>query len=307
MAKAAAPIEIIDAHHHLWDLDPDGSGIPYGWQRDVGAMRPFGDPAPIQRSYLIDELKGESKIARITGSVHVQCDSALENPVEETRWLQSVAMRSGGMPNAIVGLVDLSRSGAQDTLFAHTKYKNFRGVRQIVAQLDNRPDLSFRDDHLLRNAMWRDQFGLLEEYDLSFDLQLYPEQMADAAELLAQHTRIPVVIDHAGSPYDQSPEGLRAWRRGLELLASLPHVFIKISGFGMYDAQWSAESIEPIYGSIMEMFGPQRAMFGSNFPVDKLMTEYDYILTEVLKLAAGHSAADKAALFGGTARDFYRF
>lgn len=306
MADTAAPSEIIDAHHHLWNLDSDNPGIGYGWQRDIGVHRPFGDPTPIQRDYLVDELQSESALTRIVGSVHIQCDSQLAEPVQETRWLQTTAIRSG-MPNAIIGLVDLSRDGAQDILYAHTRYANFRGIRQIVGQLDDRPDITFRTDHLLRNPLWRDQFGLLEEFDLSFDLHLYPEQMGEAADLLDKYSRIPVVIDHAGSPYDQSPEGLRVWAEGLKRLADLPHTCIKISGFGMYDADWNAASIQPIYDTIMELFGPERSMFGSNYPVDKLMAKYDFILTQIVELTADLSESDKAAIFGGTARSFYRF
>ena len=299
-------MDIVDAHHHLWDLDPDEPGIAYGWLRDVGAMRPFGDPAPIQRSYLVDELLAECGLARIAGSVHIQCDGQLPDPVHETRWLQSVADRAG-VPNAIVGLADLSRSGVEDTLHAHAAHPAFRGIRQIVAYLPDRPDISFQTQDLLRNPVWRDQFALLEAFDLSFDLQLYPEQMGAAAEFLARNPRIPVVIDHAGSPHDQSPEGLRAWREGLALLAELPQVGIKLSGFGMYDRRWSAATVAPVYEAIMELFGPNRAMFGSNYPVDKLMAEYDYILGQMLTLAAGLSEPDRAELFSGTARRFYRF
>jgi len=299
-------LEIVDSHHHLWNLDPVDPGIGYKWLRTKGVRRPFGDPAPIQRDYLIDELIAEPSAAKIVGSVHIQCEGQLEQPVEETRWLQSVADKTG-MPNAIIGLVDLSKQGAERLLTEHARYANFRGIRQIIARLDDRPDLSFAPEHFLRNALWREQFALLEQFGMSFDLQLYPDQMTETAEFLANHPAIPVVIDHAGSPYDQSPEGLRLWKEGLAALAALPQVHMKLSGFGMYDSGWTAKSIRPIYEAIIEHFGSQRTMFGSNYPVDKLMATYDEIVGHIVALTADLSAADRQAIFADTARWFYRF
>lgn len=298
-------LEIIDSHHHLWNLDPVDPGIGYKWLRAKGIRRPFGDPAPIQRDYLIDELIAEPSTAKIVGSVHIQCEGQLDQPVDETRWLQSVADKSR-MPNAIIGLVDLSKSGAERLLTDHTQYANFRGIRQIIARLDDRPDISFAPEHFLRNPVWCEQFALLEQFGMSFDLQLYPDQMAETAEFLAKYPGIPVVIDHAGSPYDQSLQGLGRWKKGLTTLAALPQVHMKLSGFGMYDTDWTAASARPIYDAIMELFGPQRTMFGSNYPVDKLMATYDDIVGHIVTLTSDLSGADRQAIFANTARQFYR-
>ncbi len=297
--------EIVDSHHHLWNLDPVDPGIGYRWLRAKGVKRPFGDPAPIQRDYLIDELLAEPTRAKIVGSVHIQCEGQLDLPVDETRWLQSVADRVG-MPNAIIGLVDLSKPGAEAVLAGHAQFANFRGIRQIIARLDDRPDLAFAPEHFLRNPLWREQFALLEKFGLSFDLQFYPEQMAETAEFLGKHPNIPVVIDHAGSPYDQTAEGLQRWKQGLATLAALPQVCIKLSGFGMYDANWTAESTRPIYEAIIELFGPKRSMFGSNYPVDKLMATYDAILGHLFALTDDLGVSDRNAIFADTARRFYR-
>lgn len=298
-------LEIVDSHHHLWNLDPVDPGIGYKWLRAKGIRRPFGDPAPIQRDYLIDELLAEPTSARIVGSVHIQCEGQLEQPVDETRWLQSVA-DGAGMPNAIIGLVDLSKDGAEDVLASHAQFANFRGIRQIIGRLNDRPNLSFAPEHFLRNPLWREQFALLEKFGMSFDLQLYPDQMVETAGFLADHPNIPVVIDHAGSPYDQSVEGLRTWREGLAALAALPQICMKLSGFGMYDANWTADSIRPIYETIIELFGSNRSMFGSNYPVDKLMTPYDSILGHLFVLTENLSVSDREAIFANSARRFYR-
>ena len=90
----------------------------------------------------------------------------------------------------------------------HLSFGEFRGVRQIIGLLEQRPDLSFIKEHLLRNSIWQKNFALLDKHNLSFDLQLYPEQMKEAAEFLSDFPNVPIVIDHAGSPYDQTESGL---------------------------------------------------------------------------------------------------
>lgn len=267
-------VRFTDAHHHLWipcSTDPD---LGYGWLRDIGAMKPFGDPTPIQRDYEWPEYASESDRHTMLGSVYVQVDGAIADPVAETAWVQSVFDQSE-LSHGIVSLVDLSLPTAEAMLTAHARFAAFKGVRQILSRLDDTPKLCFAPVHYLHNDQWRDQFGLLEQYQLSFDLQLYPEQMADAAEFFAQHPNVPVIVDHAGSPYDQTSKGLAAWREGLTLLASLEHVSMKFSGFGMFDQQRNVSSIEPMVESLLELFTPERLLYGSNFPVDKLMGNFD--------------------------------
>ena len=115
----------------------------------------------------------------------------------------------------------------------------------------------------------------------------------------------PVALCHCGSPWDQTPAGLDSWRSGLRLLASLPNVYCKISGLGMFNHDWTTEDIRPIVESCIEIFGPQRSMFGSNFPVDKLHATYDRVWGSFEEIAAGLSEGDQARLFGETARAFY--
>ena len=130
--------------------------------------------------------------------------------------------------------------------------------------------------------------------------------MAEAAEFLAGYPGIPVIIDHAGSPYDQTAAGLRAWRHALALLAQLDHVTIKLSGFGMFDRHWSAASVRPMVDAILELFGVERVMFGSNFPVDKLMKPFDAVVQALLDAMHGLDAADQARVFSDNASRLYR-
>lgn len=265
-------MKFIDSHHHLWDLEAQARGLDYGWLRDIGSPKPFGDPTPIQRSYLAPEFRldaGQGLLA----SVHVQCDPGLSDPVAETAFISAVQTEFG-FPQAIVGFADLTKTDLTETLDRHQAYPLAVGIRQIVAREPSRPDISFRKDDLLADPSFQAGLAEVARRGLSFDLQLYPGQMQQAAELLARHPNMPVIIDHAGSPFDQTPEGLAVWEQGLEALAALPNTSIKLSGFGMYDRRWSLASSQMLFLSILGIFGPQRIMLGSNYPVDKLMKTY---------------------------------
>ena len=216
-------MKLLDSHHHLWNLQV----IDYIWLKQIGKPKPFGDPTPIQKDYVkkdfLSDVANTNKI-KLAGSVHIQVDSALADPVSETSWLSKFV--PAGIPSAIVGYVDLTKEDAEDVLKRHLTYPKFRGVRQIIGMLEKRPDLSFTNENLLLNKCWQKNFALLEKHNLSFDLQLYPEQMNESAEFLSDFPGIPVVIDHAGCPYDQSDSGLRIWKRSLNSLAALPNLHL---------------------------------------------------------------------------------
>ena len=295
-------MRVIDAHHHLWDPVTNGSCTGYTWLRDIGAPKPFGDPTPIQRDYLADEYRAETA-HDLVGSVHVQADGGLPDPVTETAWLERVAEESG-VPSAIVGFVDLTSDDALDVIERHTAASTrFRGVRQIIARTDGLPAISFTTRELLDDARWREHYAALGAHRLSFDLQLHPAQMHRAAEFVADHPHVAVVIDHAGSPHDRTASGLAAWREGMGALAGVPHVACKISGLGMFDAHWSADTMAPVIDHLLEAFGPGRTMWGSNFPVDKLFGPFDRALEAV---ASRVPEADRDAVFRGTAARIYR-
>ncbi|MEM6304703.1 MAG: amidohydrolase family protein [Pseudomonadota bacterium] len=293
---------IIDAHHHLWAPQSDPGGVGYVWLRDIGAPKPFGDPTAIQRDYLLDEFRAEPARDALAGSVHLQCDPKIPDPVAETAFIQRLSDDSG-FPIMIVAFADLTSENFDTVLARHKAFPNLRGIRQIVSCLPDRPDISFAPRNLLEDLVWRANFAKLADHGLSFDLQLYPEQMTQAAELLAQHSDIPVVIDHLGSPYDATPEGLARWQNGMQALAALPHVSVKLGGYAMFFGPDLGDVPRQLTQEALQLFGPERCMFGSNFPVDKLHLVYADLL-DFVRTAAGQNAD---AVLGGTAARFYRF
>lgn len=296
-------MKLLDAHHHLWDLQ----ALDYVWLKQLGVPKPFGDPTPIQKDYLTQHFQNDVSEAvdvKLVGSVHIQVDGALPDPVTETSWLSSLS--PSGIPSAIIGFVDLTREDAEAVLNNHLSFPEFRGVRQIIGMIEQRPNISFTKEHLLRNPRWQENFALLEKHQLSFDIQLYPEQMKEAAEFLGGFPKVPIVIDHAGSPYDQTDAGLKLWREGLSALAKLPNIHIKLSGFGMYDSDWSSESSLVLFQTILELFGAHRIMWGSNFPVDSLMKSYSFCVTQMLNWISPLSPEEQGLIAAETAIKFYR-
>ena len=293
-------MHIVDAHHHLWDLD----AVRYPWLMARGVRRFFGDPTPIQKNYLPNDLRADAGDYVIDASVHIQVGVAPGDEVAETAWLEATAERDG-LPSAIVAFVELEKPGAMDVVQQHLEYSRVCGVRQIVGRSDDE-DAVTGSGALVHDPRWHEHLAAVGELGLSFDLQLTPSQVPAVAELLAELPSTPIALCHCGSPWDQTPAGLKSWRQGIELLAQLPQVSVKISGLGMFDHEWSVDSIRPIVESCIDIFGPGRAMFGSNFPVDKLHADFATVWGAYETITAALPDDDRERLFGGTAREFYR-
>lgn len=296
------PHGYIDAHHHVWAPE-SRADIGYGWLRDIGAAKPFGDPTPIQRDYLMEEFLAEAPM-RPNASVHVQTDGTLPDPVAETRFVQAEADRVG-CDVKIVALVDLRDADLAETLARHGESFDFCGVRQIVARLDHRPELSFAPVNFLTDSQWVTGLRRLEDNELSFDLQMYPEQAEDALEALSATPALRVIIDHALCPYDPTDEGFERWSKAVAMMARRPNTYMKLSGWGMYWADWAAHGSDIIgryIDVILAEFGASRVMWGSNYPVEKLATSYE----TCLEVVARHlRPEDRGAVFNHTVSDAY--
>jgi predicted TIM-barrel fold metal-dependent hydrolase len=291
---------IIDAHHHLWDLN----ACHYPWLMEKGVRRFFGDPAPIQKDYLVSDLRSDIGALPVAKSVHIQVGVASEDSVKETLWLEQQA-DADGLPHAIIAFVDLTAEDVEAQLDAHAAATRLRGVRQIVGRSAEEDALTGTGS-LLANPAFARGLRALAERGLSFDLQLVPPQMEAAALLLADIPDLNVALCHGGSLSDFSDEGRALWADGIAALAQLPNILCKVSGFGMFDNHWTAESARPQFETLLQHFTAARMAFGSNFPVDKLYSDYAAIWVRFGALATGLSADERAALFADNAERFYR-
>lgn len=296
-------MKIVDAHHHLWDLRK----LHYPWLADTGQQAIFGSYERIRKNHLIDDYLQASQKYDVVKSVHVEADHDPRHPVAETRWVQEVADASGsqGMPNAIVAHADFTSDDVEDTLAAHCEYRDVRGIRQM---LNYHPDSRFtytpRD--MLKDAGWRRRFAALKRFGLSFDLQIYYQQMASAAELARENEGIQIILDHAGMPVERDDAGIAGWRKGMTLLAACPNVAVKISGLGMCDPDWTTESLRPFVLETIELFGVDRCMFASNFPVDSLFSDFDTLFDAYSLITQDFAEGARDRLFRANAERIYR-
>ncbi|MEO0712657.1 MAG: amidohydrolase family protein [Pseudomonadota bacterium] len=294
------PNRIVDAHHHLWDL----SHCTYPWLMEKGVKRFFGDPAPIQKNYLVDDFRADFGNLPIEKSVHIQVGVTPDDSVKETAWLQAQG-DADGLPSAIVAFADLTAPDLTSQLDAQSRYERLRGIRQIVGR-SAEEDRKTGTQGLLSSSEFISGLQTLAHRGLSFDLQLTPPLMNAAADVFEQVPDLRVALCHAGSPSDFSLEALSEWRGGLERLASLPNLICKVSGFGMFQPDWTTASIRPLVISAIEIFGPDRIAFGSNFPVDRLASEYVRVMGAYLEITADFTPTERTAMFAGVAERFYR-
>lgn len=283
----------VDAHHHLWNL----TAVDYPWLMARGVRRFFGDPTPIQRDYPMEEYRADA--AGFGASVHVQVGAS--DAMVEARWVQAVSDANPDWPMTQVVFCDLTADGLGDRLDAFQALPTVRGVRQIVGRaLDE--DAATGTNALLDDTRFVDGLREVGGRGLSFDLQLIPELMERTARILERAPETRVALCHAGSPHDRTVRGLRSWAERLRLLSMLPNVSCKLSGLGMFDHEWTADGIRPIVETCLEQFGPGRCMFGSNFPVDKLYSDYRTLVAAYRRIVP---SGMHDAMFRRTAERFY--
>lgn len=287
----------IDAHHHLWDL----GAVHYPWLMEQGAVRFFGDPASIQRNYLLTEFRSDAQVHGIEGSVHVQVGAA--DPWAEASWVQAVADQNPDWPIRQVAFCDLTADDISDKLDQLQSLPTVKGVRQIVGRSPGE-DAQSGTHALLQNSRFLDGLQQLGDRGLSFDLQLVPELMNDTAIVLAQAPETRVALCHAGSPYDRTPAGIAKWSAALQSLSQQPQISCKLSGLGMFDHGWNTQSVQPIFEVCLAQFGPERCMFGSNFPVDSLSSTYADLVSRHTNNIPSEM---QDQVFGLTAKKFYGF
>ncbi|MGV6804261.1 MAG: amidohydrolase family protein [Ruegeria sp.] len=286
----------VDAHHHLWDL----SAVNYPWLMEKGIVRFFGDPTSIQRDYLLPEFRRDAEAMGFGASVHIQVGAA--DPWAEAQWVQSVADQFPDWPLVQVAFCDLTSNDLDEQLDRLQTLPSVRGVRQIIGRAPGE-DVSTGTNSLLKDPMFLAGLKQLGTRGLSFDLQLLPELMDQAADILAQAPETQIALCHAGSPYDRTQQGLRRWADELTALSSLPQIYCKLSGLGMFDHNWSAESVAPIVSNCLSQFGADRCMFGSNFPVDSLASTYKEVVSlhqELIPISI------QEEVFHCTSKRFYR-
>jgi predicted TIM-barrel fold metal-dependent hydrolase len=297
-------MEIVDPHHHLWDLDRNY----YPWLCDPASASIFYDHRPLQgRNYRLADYLADFAAFRLLKSVHLEATHDPDDPVRETAWVQSVADDPGsrGFPHGIVVAGNLADPRIAEQLERHAESRNVRGLRQSL-NLHSDPRYNLADKDYLKDETWNRNFALIEKANLSFDLQLYYYQMRYAAPLVQRWDRVQFVVTHAGFPIKNDPDGRSEWREGMLQLAKYRNVWVKISGFGMFDPTWTLDSIRYFVLTTIDLFGADRCMFASNAPVDLMYRDPTELWNSYATLTADATPAERAKMFRDNACEVYR-
>ncbi len=295
-------LPVIDAHQHFWDLERNY----HPWLCDAELI-PFryGDYSAIRRTYMPSDYRADSDGFRVVATVHVEAEWPRPDPVAETRWLAEVAA-AHGFPSAIVAHAEPDRADIEEVLAAHAACPLVRGIRHKPAAA-SRPDDARRGGRgSMDDETWRRGYAALERFGFSYDLQTPWWHLDAAADLATDFPGATIIVNHTGLPADRSEEGLKGWRRGLELVAANANVALKISGLGRPGLPWTVEANGPVIRDAIAIFGADRCMFASNYPVDKLAGPFSTIFDGFRQAVADLEDSDRRLLFHDNAARYYR-
>lgn len=303
MNLAPLPGAIVDAHHHFWDLN-DGR---FPWlQAEYDAQAFFlGDYTEFCKDFGPREYRARTQGYPVVATVHVEAERARDEALEETRWLHAQHQLTG-LPSAVVAYVDFSAENAAERLAEHARYPLVRGIR-CKPRTSSRPDVSIKGEPgTMQDPQWLAGLASLGQLGWSWDLRVPFWHLEEAAQVAAQVPDIPIVLNHAGLPWDRSADGLAHWRRGMQALAKHDHVHVKLSELGLRDTAWDTQQNAAILREVIEIFDPRRCMFASNLPVSGLKVGFTTLM-DTMRLAL-YGLPDEAQqyIWYDTARRFYR-
>jgi predicted TIM-barrel fold metal-dependent hydrolase len=286
----------VDAHHHIWRVQD----LP--WLSGPMIPRIFGPYESLQqRDYLAAEYGQAAAANGFTQSVYTQANWPLERSLDEVEWVHAQHVETG-WPTAIVGSADLFSASAYETLEAQADATPLmRGTRlQLHWHEHDAFKFATAPDRML-DRVFNENLKRVADLGWVFELQVFPNQLEGARELLAAHPDLTFVLIHAGMPIEGEP-----WREFLAALAEHPNLNVKLSGQGTFIHRVDPDWIQTVTQHVVDTFGSERAMFGSNFPVESLWTDFSSLVQAWFGVLAGFPQDVQDDILGRTARRIYR-
>jgi L-fuconolactonase len=271
---------LIDAHQHFWKFDP----VRDSWINESMQV--------LRRDFLPDDLTPLLKENQIEGSVAVQADQS----EDETLFLLGHAKKNSTV-KGVVGWVDLRSKNLEERLSFFSQYSLLKGFRHIV---QGQP-MGFLND-----ASFRKGVQSLSEYDFTYDLLIYQNQLPEAVDFVSSLRNVRVVLDHLAKPLIADGE-ITEWKKNIRRLASMGDIHCKLSGMVTEAkwSQWTYEDFVPYLDVVMEAFGPSRLMYGSDWPVCLLSASYRQQFEIVLKYISKLSQGEQDKIMGRNTINFY--
>jgi predicted TIM-barrel fold metal-dependent hydrolase len=283
-----ADVPFVDTHVHFWDLaNPD---LHYSWLQPGWVHPVLGDIDELKVPlWVAEHLRLETRNANVSKVVHVQSALGIEDPVQETLWLERAAQRTG-FPAGIMAHADLKSPSVEAELDRHAQASGrLRGIRDFSS-----------GDYLVDPAFARG-CRALAKHGLVLGFEATWEDMGKAARLAQSVPDTVFMIDHTGWPRARTDEYFEQWRAGMRSLAEADNAWCKISGLGMNDNAWTVASLRPWVLEAVESFGVERCVLGTNWPVDKLYSSYDALIDAYAEILSGFSPDEQTALFSANA------
>ena len=271
----------VDAHQHFWIYNQE----EYKW---IDASM-----TNLHRDFLPPHLNRELKRNGIDFCVTVQARPTLQ----ETKWLLELAQNNSFI-KGIVGWVDLKSGSVEQDLEQFAAYKKFKGVRHVLQDE--------KDDRYMLSSDFKQGLRQLEKYDLTYDILIYPRHIKYACALVSEFPQQKFIIDHLGKPLIKEDK-IETWKKDMQELAKEDNVFCKLSGM-VTEANWNSwkqENFVPYMETLLEIFGPNRLLFGSDWPVFTVAAKYEQVLGIVNNFISFLSPAEQAHIMGQNAIDFY--
>ena len=271
----------IDAHQHFWNFDP----IRDSWIT--------GEMTILRQDYLPDQFSPVLKQNGFDGSVTVQAEQA---EIENVFLLENA--KNNDFVKGIVGWIDFQAKNVDDKLSYYTQFEKIKGFRHIL-QGEAQRDLMLKTEFLRG-------IRAMQEYNYTYDILIYPDQLKFTKEFVAQFPRQKFVVDHLAKPYIKSKK-IKEWKKDITEVAEHQNVFCKISGF-VTEADlknWKKEDFIPYFDVVVNSFGIDRIMFGSDWPVCLLGGSFEEISGLVKEYVSSFTQNEQDKFFGDNAIKFY--
>ena len=294
-------MRIIDAHQHFWDLD--ANYLP--WLTDRPVSFRYGNYDALKRNYLPADYRIDAGDYELVGSVFIETEWNPADPLGEVAWVSKLRAREN-LPSVMVAQAWLDRDDAEQVLATHGRTPLVRGIRHKPKAVGQPADVVVGAPGSMGDPAFRRGFALLAPNRLSFDLQTPWWHLAEAAELAEDFPQTQIIINHTGLPSDRSDVGVQGWRTAMRRAAECSNITVKISGLGQRGRPWTVEANRQIIRDTIEIFGTDRCMFASNFPVDSLVASFATIFDGFRRSVEDLPTAEQDALFCSTAARLYR-
>lgn len=273
-------MRIIDTHQHFWKYD----AVQYDWITE--------DMSVIRRDFLPDNLADVLKDNQVDGSVAVQANQT----EEETEWLVKMAAENDFIAG-VVGWVDLRSSSIEERLHYFSQYKKLKGFRHVLQGED--PSFMLQKDFL-------NGIGKLNQFHFTYDLLVFPHHLNNVLDLVKQFPHQRFVIDHLAKPLIRE-KNIEEWKLNLQQVSRQPHVYCKLSGM-VTEADWknwTTADLVPYIDAVVDSFGTDRIMFGSDWPVCLVASSYEKWLQVIKDYFASFTKEEQEKVFSKNAIQFY--